>query len=381
MIPYGKQSINPADVEAVRAVIESKWLTQGPVVPLFEQALAAYCGARHAVAVSNGTAALHIACLALGVGPGDLVWTSPNTFVASANCALYCGADVDFVDTDVQTGNMAVAALEARLSQADRSGRLPKVIIPVHFAGQPCDMAEIASLASRYGVRVIEDAAHALGGEYAGGKVGCGEFSDITTLSFHPVKLITTGEGGAALTNDPVLAERLQLFRSHGITRDADKMIDHAQGDWYYEQIELGYNYRMTEMQAALGVSQLARLDTFLQRRRVLADCYDLLLKDMPVSPLLRCAGRTSAWHLYVIRLAASRRRAVFDAMRERDVQVHVHYFPVYNQPYYKKLGFAQGLCPQAESYYSEAMTLPLHAELSDDDQRYVVETLAEVLS
>lgn len=375
MIPYGRQSIDAADVEAVVEVLHSNWLTQGPAVPRFEQALADYCGASHAVAVSNATAALHLACLALGVGAGDRVWTSPNTFVASANCALYCGAQVDFVDIDADTGNMAVSALEQKLEAAAAVGALPKVVIPVHFSGQPCDMAEIAALGRRYGFRIIEDAAHALGAEYQNGRVGDGRFADIAIFSFHPVKLITTGEGGAALTNDVDLARRLRLLRSHGITRDT--MADQTRGDWYYEQVDLGYNFRLTDIQAALGASQLSRLDGFLARRRELAGQYDGLLSGLPVRPLLRQPGRNSSWHLYVVRVAAARRRAIFDAMRKQGVQVHVHYIPVCNQPYYRNLGFGPGTCPEADRYYAEALTLPLFPLLDDDSQRRVVDVLA----
>lgn len=381
MIPYGWHDIADSDVEAVVGVLRGRLLTQGPLVPRFEQALAERCGAAEAVAVNSATSALHLACLALGVGPGDTVWTSPNTFVASANCARYCGADVDFVDIDAATGNLSVAALADKLSVAERAGRLPKALIVVHFAGQPCDMAEIATLARRYGFRVIEDAAHALGAEYGDGRVGGGRHADITVFSFHPVKIITTAEGGAALTNDPALAHRLRLLRSHAITREPAELEDHSQGDWYYEQIGLGYNYRMTELQAALGLSQLSRLDSFLARRRQLADRYDRLLADLPVQPLARADGRRSAWHLYVVRMAAERRRAVFDEMRRRDIIVHVHYVPVCNQPYYRNLGFGPGSCPAADRYYGEALTLPLYPGLTDSQQDEVVAALAEALA
>lgn len=381
MIPYGRQSIDSADCEAVRAVLDSSWLTQGPAVPRFEAALAEACGARHAVAVSNGTAALHIACLALGVGPGDRVWTSPNTFVASANCALYCGATVDFVDIDERTGNLSPAALAEKLAAAERDGKLPKVVIAVHFAGQPCAMDEIAALRRRYGFRLVEDAAHALGAEYRGERIGGGKYADITTLSFHPVKLITTGEGGAALTNDDELAGRLRLLRSHGITREESEMHDLSQGDWYYEQVALGYNYRLTDLQAALGCSQMQRLESFVVRRRELADGYDRLLAGLPVRPLRREDACRSAWHLYVVAVDPAERRRVFDAMRAREVQVHVHYIPVYRQPYFRALGFAPGYCPEAERYYAGALTLPLYPDLTEDEQRQVVAALAEVLA
>jgi UDP-4-amino-4,6-dideoxy-N-acetyl-beta-L-altrosamine transaminase len=383
VIPYARQAISDADVAAVVEVLRSEWLTQGPSIERFEDAVRGCTGAAHAIAMHNGTAALHLACLALDLGPGDLLWTSPNTFAASANCARYCGAAVDFVDIEPDTYNMSVAALRDKLAAAERAGRLPKIVVPVHFGGQPCDMPAIAELAARYGFRVVEDASHALGAELAGEKVGgCGH-SDITILSFHPVKIITTGEGGMALTNQAELARRLRLLRTHGITRDPSQMTRQSDGPWYYEQIELGFNYRMTDIQAVLGTSQLARLGEFIVRRRQLAQRYSSVLAGMPIELPVERAERKSAWHLYVINIGArsgKSRRAVYDAMRERGIAVNVHYLPVYLLPYYRALGFSEGLCPVAENYYQTALTLPLFPALTDAEQDQVGQALREAL-
>lgn len=386
MIPYGRQDISQADIDAVIETLQSDFLTQGPAVERFETALTDYCGAAFAVAVNSATSALHIACLALELGPGDLLWTSPITFVASANCALYCGADVDFVDIDPATFNMCPRALETKLETAQAAGRLPKVIVPVHMTGQSCDMAAIAALARKYGVRVIEDASHAIGGHYLGAPVGNCAHSDITVFSFHPVKIVTTAEGGAAMTNDVRLAERLRLFRSHGITRDPRLMTHAPDGPWYYQQVELGYNYRITDLQAALGVSQMARVDDYVARRHAIADRYDALLAGLPVLTPLRHPDGRSALHLYVIRLAPEAlarpgRRAVFEGLRARGVGVNLHYIPVHTQPYYSKFGFAQGDFPAAEAYYASAISLPMFPTLSEDDQRRVVDALKDTLA
>ncbi len=385
MIPYGRQEVTPADIEAVEAVLHSDFLTQGPAVARFEQALAAYCGAAHGVAVANATAALHLACLALDLGPGDRLWTSPNTFVASANCALYCGAQVDFVDIDPRTYNMDPAALAARLERAEREGRLPKVVVPVHFAGQSCDMAAIGALARRYGFRVIEDASHAVGGRYRDLPVGACTYSDITVFSFHPVKIVTTGEGGMALTNDAPLARRLERLRSHGTTRDAGLMDAEPDGPWYYQQVELGYNYRITDIQAALGLSQLARLDEYLRRRHRLAGRYDALLAGLPVTVPVRVADAYSALHLYPIQVDPGRgapdRRRVFEALRASGIGVNVHYIPVHTQPFYRRMGFAPGDFPNAEAYYARAITLPLFATLTDAQQDEIVSALRKALA
>lgn len=380
MIPYGRQSIDVSDIEAVVDVLQSDFLTQGPCVPRFEQAVAAYTGARHAVAVNSATSALHIACLALDVGPGDLVWTSPITFVASANCARYCGADVDFVDIDPRTWNMSPVALEAKLRQAEVAGRLPKVVIPVHLCGLSCDMETIRALGQRYGFRIIEDASHALGGRYRARPVGSCEFSDVTVLSFHPVKIITSAEGGMALTNDDRLAARMELLRSHGITREEAAMERRADGPWYYEQHELGFNYRLTDVHAALGLSQMRRVDAFVARRHVLAERYDALFAGWPLQLPSRVSDIYSGLHLYVVRLAQTIRtphREVFGRLRAAGIGVNLHYMPVYLQPYYRRLGFAPGYCPEAERYYAQAITLPMYPNLTETEQDRVASALA----
>ena len=380
MIPYGRQSISQHDIEAVVEVLRSDWLTQGPTIERFEQALAAACDARHGVAVSNATAALHIACLALDLGPGDWLWTSPNTFVASANCALYCGAQVDFVDIDPHTLNLDVTRLAAKLEQAERLGRLPKIVVPVAFAGQSCDMAGIAALARQYGFKVIEDASHAVGARYQGRPVGCGDYADISVFSFHPVKIITTGEGGLLTTQDDALAERLRRLRSHGITRDPALMTQASDGPWYYQQLELGFNYRMTDIQAALGLSQLSRLSEFVTRRRALAARYVTLLADAPVVTLATQPGAESAWHLFPVRVPAPQHARVFSALRAAGIGVNLHYIPVHLQPYYQGLGFTAGQFPEAERYYSEALSLPLYPDMTDEQQDEVVRALLSVL-
>lgn len=385
MIPYGRQSIADEDVDAVVRVLTSDWLTQGPLVPAFEQAVAASVGAAHAVAMSSATAALHVACLALDVGPGDRVWTSPNTFVASANCARYCAAQVDFVDIDPLTYNLSVAALVSKLEEAERTATLPKVLVVVHFAGQSADMAAIQGLARRYGFKIIEDASHAIGGDYLGAPIGNGAYCDITIFSFHPVKIITTAEGGMAMTNDSRLAQRMRRLRSHGITRDGGEMQRGSEGPWYYEQIELGFNYRMTDLQAALGLSQHRRIGAFVDRRRQLANRYDKLLAALPLQLPHRTVDANSAWHLYVIQVDAKRtsmdRRTLFERLRARGIGVNVHYIPVHLQPYYQALGFRRGQFPQAESYYANAISLPLYFDLQPAQQDEVVAALrAELL-
>ena len=384
MIPYGRQAITEADIAAVTAVLRSDFLTQGPAVLRFEQAVAAYCGAAHGVAVNSATSALHLACLALGLGPGDWLWTSPNTFVASANCGRYCGARVDFVDIDPRTYNLDPAALATKLEAAERLGRLPKVVVPVHFAGQPCDLAAIAALARRFGFRVIEDASHAIGGRYQGEPIGNGRFSDITVFSFHPVKLITTGEGGLATTNDPALAARLARLRSHGISRDPAEMRGEILGEreapWYYQQLELGFNYRLTDIQAALGYSQLQRLDDYVARRQRLAERYDRLLADLPLRLPYRDSAHLSALHLYPVQVPGDRRR-VFDALRAAGIGVNVHYIPVHTQPDYARFGFLHGDFPVAEAYYERAISLPLYPLLTEPEQDQVVAALRDALA
>jgi UDP-4-amino-4,6-dideoxy-N-acetyl-beta-L-altrosamine transaminase len=393
MIPYGRQDITQADVDSVVEALTSDFLTQGPRVPRFEQAVASHVGARHAVAVNSATSALHIACLALDLGPGDVLWTVPNTFVASANCARYCGADVDFVDIDRDTWNLSVQELTKKLSQAKRNGQLPKVVVPVHFSGQPTDQEAIAGLAHEFGFRVVEDASHAIGGSRNGEPVGSCRWSDITVLSFHPVKIITSGEGGMALTNDDQLAERLAMFRSHGITRDPARFVSaHESGGeacqdppaWYYEQQTLGYNYRMTDILAALGSSQLDRLAANVERRNVLARRYDEQLKHLPLQLPRVSTGNQSAFHLYVVRLKLDSirksHRAVFDELRNRGVGVNLHYMPVHLQPYYRALGFGPGQFPEAEAYGGDAITIPLYAALTNEQQDQVVALLEAAL-
>lgn len=385
MIPYGRQCISEDDVAAVVAVLRSDWITQGPAIDAFERALAQYCGVGHGVAVSNATAALHLACLALGVGKGDLVWTSPNTFLASANCARYCGAAVDFVDIDAATYNMSSSALAAKLRQAQQDKRLPKVVIPVHFGGQSCDMQAIHALSQEYGFRIIEDASHAVGADYLEGKVGNCRYSDLAVFSFHPVKILTTGEGGMVMTDSPELNKALLRLRSHGTTRDPADMQRRDQGAWYYEQVELGFNYRLTDIQAALGSSQLKKLDQFVARRRQLAARYDALLKDLPLRVTAQSPGGQSAWHLYPIWIDAARsgksRRQVFDALRADGIGVNVHYIPVHLQPDYQQFGFAEGGFPNAERYYSGAISLPMFYSLTDAEQDQVVAAVRRALA
>lgn len=382
MIPYGKQDINQTDIDAVVSVLKSGFLTQGSKVPAFEQAVADRVGAKFAVAVNSATSALHIACLALDVKPGDLVWTTPITFVASANCAIYCGADIDFVDIEPTTGNLCPKAFKNKLEQAKQAGRLPKVVIPVHLAGHSCDMQAIGMLAQQYKVRVIEDASHAIGGQFQGCEIGSCEYSDITVFSFHPVKVITTAEGGIATTQEPLIAERMKLLRSHGITKDPASMIKSDEGDWYYEQHLLGFNYRMTDIQAALGISQLARLDEFVQKRNALAELYCKELEGLPLNIVEPLASSISARHLFVIRLMhPQNRKMVFDGMRKLNIQVHVHYFPVHLQPYYQQLGFYQGQFLQAERFYQSILTLPLYPDLTREQVVYICASLKTFLS
>ncbi len=384
MIPYGRQDITQADIDAVIGVLQSDFLTQGPMVPRFEQIVAQHVGARHALAVNSATSALHIACLALGLGPGDWLWTTPVTFVASANCGLYCGAQVDFVDIDPCTYNLCPQALERKLAQAEREGRLPKVVVAVHLCGQPCDMQAIHALSQRYGFKLIEDASHAIGGKYQGEFIGNGHYSDITVFSFHPVKIITTAEGGMALTNDAELANKMTLLRSHGITRDPAQMTHASDGPWYYQQIDLGFNYRMTELQAALGVSQMERLDQYVARRHQLAQRYDQLLASLPVTTPWQHPDSYSGLHLYVIRLQLDRigktHRQVFEALRALGIGVNLHYIPVHTQPYYQAMGFKLGDFPESERYYAEAISLPMFQTLSEDQQDTVVSALNQVL-
>lgn len=385
-IPYGRQNIDQADIDAVVDVLRSDFLTQGPIVPAFEEAVANYCGAQYAVAVSNATSALHIACLALGVGKGDVVWTSPITFVASANCVLFCGATVDFVDIDPLTYNISLTCLREKLAIAKGMGKLPKVIIPVHFSGQPCDMAGIYELSKKYGFKIIEDASHAIGSVYKGGRTGNCHFSDITVFSFHPVKIITTGEGGMGVTNDRVLAKHMSHLRAHGITSSAEEMQPRPPKEiWNYQQIDLGFNYRMTDIQAALGLSQMKKLDNFLSQRYAIAKYYDELLSELPLITPSQDSDCRSSFHLYVIRLKLGdinkSQRQVYEGLREAGILVNVHYIPVYLQPFYVRMGFTSGWCPEAEGYYSAAISLPIYPGLTQKQQNEIVDQLKIALS
>ncbi|WP_271044165.1 UDP-4-amino-4,6-dideoxy-N-acetyl-beta-L-altrosamine transaminase [Pseudomonas sp. VB3] len=384
MIPYGRQDITQADVDAVVAVLQSDFLTQGPMVPRFEQQVAQHVGAGHALAVNSATSALHIACLALGLGPGDRLWTSPVTFVASANCGLYCGAQVDFVDIDPRTYNLCPQALANKLEQAELRGVLPNIVVAVHLCGQPCEMQVIHALAKRYGFKVIEDASHAIGGKYQGEFIGNGKYSDITVFSFHPVKIITTAEGGMALTNDAELANKMALLRSHGITRDPQQMTNESDGPWYYQQIDLGFNYRMTELQAALGISQMERLDQYIARRHHLAARYNDLLASLPVTRPWQHVDSYSGLHLYVIRLQLQTinktHRQVFESLREQGVGVNLHYIPVHTQPFYAQMGFKPDDFPASQDYYREAISLPMFQGMTNEQQDKVVAALAQAL-
>ena len=381
MIPYGRQDINQDDIDAVIEVLRSDWLTQGPRVPEFEQAVANYCSANHAVAVNSATSALHIACFALDLGPGDWLWTSPNTFVASANCARYCGAQVDFVDIDTRTYNMSLEALAAKLAQAEKNGRLPKIVIPVHFAGQPCDMPAIHALSQQFGFKIIEDASHAIGASLANIKVGACTHSDITVFSFHPVKIFTTGEGGMAITNSDKLANRMRRLRSHGINSDKALMQARPENEiWNYQQIELGFNYRMTDIQAALGLSQLNRLDNYVARRHEIAKRYDAELAHLPITTPWQSPQTYSSYHLYPVRISEAKakksQRQLYDALWKSGVAVNLHYIPVHRQPYYENLGFKVGDFPEAEQFHREVISLPIYPALTDDQNDLVVSTL-----
>lgn len=379
-IPYGRQEVTQADIDAVVSVLRSDFLTQGPRVPEFEARVAGYVGAAHAVAMNSATSALHVACLALGLGPGDRLWTSPITFVASANCALYCGAAVDFVDIDPQTYNMSAVELEKKLRVARQAGSLPKVVVPVHFSGQSCDMRAIHALSREYGFHIIEDASHAIGGSYAGERVGNCRYSDITVFSFHPVKIITTAEGGVATTNCADLAARMDRLRSHGITRDAAEMTHVPDGPWYYQQVDLGFNYRLTEICAMLGSSQMDRIDAYVARRHAIARAYDEMLASLPLTLPWQHPDTYSGMHLYVVRLhldaVRATHREVFESLRAVGIGVALHYIPVHTQPYYERMGFRVGQYPQAEKYYAEAISLPMFPGLDADLQRRVVRAL-----
>jgi UDP-4-amino-4,6-dideoxy-N-acetyl-beta-L-altrosamine transaminase len=384
-IPYGRQDISQDDIDSVVSVLRSDYLTQGPVVPSFEKVVKYYCGAQYAVAVNSATSALHIACLALGVGRNDFVWTSPNTFVASANCAIYCDAKIDFVDIDPASYNLSIEKLTVKLAEAEKIGKLPKVVIPVHFSGQSCDMQALHALGVKYGFKIIEDASHAIGGKYQGSSIGGCRFSDITVFSFHPVKIVTTGEGGMALTNDELLAKKMRNLRSHGATNLASDMHPRPPCEiWNYQQVELGFNYRMTDIQAALGISQMQRLDQFVAKRQNLAARYNQLLTDLPLTTPKQNPEAYSSYHLYVVRLKLSElnisQAEVYRKLHAKGILVNLHYIPVYLHPFYEELGFSRGYCPEAEKYYSEAITIPLYSELTDQQQDYIVGILRNVV-
>ena len=384
MIPYGKQDISQQDIDEVLSVLQSDFLTQGPKVPAFENTLTKYTGAKYALAVNSATSALHIACLALELGKGNILWTSPVTFVASANCGLYCGASVDFVDIDPATYNLCPKALKQKLVQAKNEGRLPKVLVAVHLCGQPCDMKAIHALSLEYGFKIIEDASHAIGGRYLEQPIGACEYSDITVFSFHPVKIVTTAEGGAALTNSKTLADKMTLYRSHGITRDEAMMESSPHGGWYYEQIDLGFNYRMTELQASLGVSQMNRLNDFVSKRHQLSNRYTEKLAGLPITLPYQLTNTYSGLHLYVIRLNLNElkktHKEVFEALRENGIGVNLHYIPVHMHPYYQRMGFKVGDYPNAESYYKEAISIPMFHSMTVNQQDVVIEKLKSIL-
>ena len=385
MIPYGKQNINQADIDSVIDVLQSDFLTQGPQVPLFEEKVSDYCDSKFGVAVNSASSALHIACLALGLERGDWLWTSANTFIASSNCALHCGAQVDFVDIDPRTFNMSVECLAEKLVLAEKEGKLPKIVIPVHMCGQSCDMAGIHELSQKYGFKIIEDASHAIGGKYKNKAIGSCHYSDISVFSYHPVKIITTGEGGMALTNNPELADRMQRYRCHGITSDASRMQPRpAKEIWNYQQIDLGFNYRMTDIHAALGLSQMNRLDKFVAKRHAIASEYEELLSNLPVTTPWQHPDSYSAFHLYIIRLKLDQisktQRDVFSELYTAGIGVNLHYIPVYRQPYYEQLGFKAGYCPEAERYYAEVLSLPLYFGLTKLQQDQVVNALMGIL-
>ena len=385
MIPYGRQEITEADIAEVEKVLRSDFLTQGPTVSRFEESLANYCGVSHAVAVNSATSALHIACLALDLGPGDWLWTSPNSFVASANCGRYCGADIDFVDIDAKTYNMSVDALSEKLIQAKKLGKLPKIVVPVHFSGQPCDMPAIRDLSKRYGFKIIEDASHAIGSSYNQIKVGSCTHSDITVFSFHPVKIITTAEGGMTLTNDKDVADKIYRLRTHGITNDEIKMEERPKDEiWNYQQIDLGFNYRMNDIQAALGLSQMKRLDKYVKRRQEIAKHYDNALKKLPLVIPWQSPSNYSSYHLYTIlikkNLTQKTQRQVYDELIKKNIGINLHYIPVHRQPYYENLGFKKNNFPQAENFHREVLSIPIHPSLKEDQQSYVIETLKGIL-
>ncbi len=385
MIPYGKQNISKSDIKAVKEVLESNLITQGPIVPKFERKICELVGSRFAFAVNSATSALHISCISLGLKKGDYLWTSPNSFVASSNCALYCGAKVDFVDIDPETFNMDMKLLKKKLEVAKKANKLPKIIIPVHMAGLSCDMKSLKDLSKRYNFKIIEDASHGIGSKYNGINVGSCAYSDITVFSFHPVKIITTGEGGVATTNDSDTAKKLDVLRTHGITKNKDEMLFSPHGDWYFEQIYLGYNYRMTDIHAALGLNQLKRLDKFISKRNRIAEKYDSKLEALPLQTPKRVKDSYSSFHLYIVRInlgeISKSKKTIFDFLRKKGIGVNIHYIPIHYHPYYKDMNFKEGDFPETEKYYNEALSLPIYPDLSNKDQNYVVKCLKDILT
>lgn len=384
MIPYGKQNISKSDIIAVEKVLKSDFITQGPIVPKFEKKISEIVGSKFAFASNSATSSLHTACLALGLGKGDYLWTSPNSFVASSNCALYCGAKVDFVDIEAKSFNMDMGLLKKKLEVAKKNKTLPKIIVPVHMAGQSCDMKTLKELSNKYNFKIIEDASHCIGAKYKGKNVGSCLYSDIAVFSFHPVKIITTGEGGVATTNDEGIAKKLNILRTHGVTKNHNEMVSVSHGQWYFEQIDLGYNYRMTDLHAALGLNQLKRLKSFVSKRNKIAKKYDFLLKDLPLRTPKCFKDSYSSFHLYIIRINLDdlniSKNIIFNYLREKGIGVNVHYIPIHYHPFYQNLNFKKGDFPQTELYYKEAMSLPIFPDLKSEDQKYVVNSLKEIL-
>tara|TARA_B110000008_G_C16917706_1_gene543388 strand:+ start:327 stop:1484 length:1158 start_codon:yes stop_codon:yes gene_type:complete len=385
VIPYGKHDIDQTDIDVVTQILKNEFLTQGKVVPEFEKRVSEYCGAKHGVATNSATSALHIACLALGLSEGDYLWTSPNTFVASANCGLYCGAKIDFVDIDPKTYNISPDSLEEKLIYAKKNGQLPKIIVPVHFSGQSCEMKAIHKLSLQYGFKILEDASHAIGGEYRNKAIGSCQYSDITVFSFHPVKIITTGEGGMAVTNDDLLSKKMSMLRSHGITHDNNLMTQNSDGQWFYQQIDLGFNYRLTDIQAALGISQINRLEHYVEKRHKIALNYNKAFKELPLKTPYQHSDTKSSFHLYVIQLIENKqtlsKKDLFDRLRKLGIGVNLHYIPVHTQPYFKKFGFKLGDFPVAEKYYKNVISIPMYPTLQENQQNFVISSIKKILN
>ncbi len=374
MIPYSRQSINENDINEVIKVLKSEMITQGPIVEKFEKTICSYTSSNYSVLTNSATSALHISCLALGLSKGDILWTSPNSYVASANVGLLCNAKVDFVDIDPENYNMCPTALSIKLKNAEKLGQLPKIVMPVHFAGQSCDMIKIKKLSEKYGFKIIEDASHAIGGSYNNTKIGSCRFSDITVFSFHPVKIITTAEGGCAITNNEEIFEKLKLLSSHGVTRNPKFMAEKNSDKWVYDQISIGFNYRMSDMNAALGLSQLLRIDCFLKKRNKIAKKYFQQLKNIDLKLPKQEDYNLSAFHLFPIQV--KNRKRIYELFHQNDIKVNVHYRPIHTQPFWQKRGFKSGLFPNSEFYYSQAISLPIFYDLNDELQDNVIKIL-----